>query len=54
MLLFLAGLCTLNVIVEFAKVFKLLVFNACVLRINSLISEVEAGKHDLKAASEPL
>jgi hypothetical protein len=42
------------VIVEFAKVFKLLVFNAGVLRINSLISEVEAGKHDSKAASEPL
>jgi hypothetical protein len=42
------------VIVEFAKVFKLLVFNVCVLRIILLISEVEAGKHDLKAALEPL
>jgi hypothetical protein len=41
------------VIVEFAKVFKVLVFNVCVLRISLLISEVEVGKHDLKAASDP-
>jgi hypothetical protein len=38
---------------EFAKVVKFSVLNGGVLRIISLISDVEAGKHGAEAASEP-